>query len=420
MTQEQQQRQQLVTAEYIRGETGARAEQGKGECAIHGVVPAVVVEPSNGEQAAAVLALCSAEGWKVETIGGGTWLGHGAAPDAAFVLISTRRLAGLEDYQPEDLTATAGAGTTLDVLQAGLMERRQWVALDPPSLPGSTIGATVASASAGPLRARFGTPRDHVIGLDIATGDGRLLHFGGHVVKNVAGYDIVRPIIGSFGTLGLITRVSLRLRAIPDADETLAITVPRGDAPELAAAIAAAWPAVAIELLSPWLATEVIGESAARPEWTLLVRLQGHPAENVEGRTRINRLAPAVAVDTGVWARLGSLEAAAEQYVRLAAKITRMAETLNIANTLSDHILTGPSRVAVHACDGIVRLWGAPSAVHSAAPVTEAAQNIATIDGTVIYRNAAQRNAENGRRARIEAGVRAAFDPAGILAGYRL
>jgi glycolate oxidase FAD binding subunit len=344
-------------------------------------------------------------------------------------MISTSSLAGREDYQQEDLTATAGAGTKLTDLQAGLTERGQWVALDPPSLPGSTIGATVATASAGPLRARFGTPRDHVIGLDIVTADGRLLHFGGHVVKNVAGYDMVRPITGSFGTLGLITRVSLRLRATPAADETLAITVPREDAPALAAAIMQAWPVVAIELLSPWLATEVLGESAAHPEWTLLIRLQGHSAENAEGRLRITRLAPAepaapaapaATARQDVWEKLGSLEAAADRYVRLASKVTRIAETIHIANTLSDRILTGPSRVAVHAADGIVRLWGTQTASDPAEALAEASAAMATIDGTLIYRNGVRRTTTGDRRAGIEAGIRAAFDPAGILAGYRL
>src|SRR5690606_34511512 len=100
----------------------------------------------------------------------------------------------------------------------------------------ATIAATIALAAAGPLRASAGTPRDHVLGIEAVSGDGRLLRFGGRVVKNVAGYDAVRLLTGSRGTLGVITSVWLRVRARPVAERSFALSgelpaVPQGPPP---------------------------------------------------------------------------------------------------------------------------------------------------------------------------------------------
>jgi glycolate oxidase FAD binding subunit len=405
---------------------GAREFRSGVDATVHGRAPIAVVEPESAEAGAGVLTLCSSEGWYVEPVGGGTWTGWGRPPAEPFITLSTRRIAGLEAYEPEDLTVTAGAGTTFTELAAALAARGQWLALDPPMLGGATVGAMVATASAGPLRARFGTPRDHVLGLDIATGDGRLLHFGGKVVKNVAGYDIVRPVTGSFGALGVITRVSLRLRPRPATDETIALAVPEADAVSIAGAIDNAWPVAAIELISPWLAVDVVGAAGAHPEWTLLVRLHGHPAEVAEARHRIASLPgglEALQLPPGLdpWAALSRSEAAANPCYRLAAKVTRLAETIEIANRLSDHVLAGPPHIAVHAADGIVRVWG--TAADAAAPegVARAAQEMVSIDGTLRCLVSSLRLPEpDGRRAALDRGIRALFDPAGILTGARL
>ncbi len=384
--------------------------------------PDAVIEPESDADVAAVLALCSDEGWLVQPAGAGTWLTSEDATPAATprIRISTRRITGIEDYQPEDLTVTVAAGTTHADLQLALRANNQCLALDPPALTDATIGATIATASAGPLRARYGTPRDQVLGLDIATGDGRLLHFGGKVVKNVAGYDIVRPIVGSRGTLGIITRVSLRLRALHAAEATIAFAVHRDEAPAVAAALHDAWPVAALEILSPWLATEVLGATAAHPEWTILARIHGHPAEVAEARDRLNRTATGCTsseFDKVVWSRLCQMEAGATAYGRLAARPTRITDLMIIANTLADHTLAGPSRTAIHATAGILRLWGDPSTEPRKGfddALNQAAASLLTIDGTISW-NGKYPTPPDRRRIQIEQGIRAVFDPAGIL-----
>src|SRR5690606_26707295 len=177
-----------------------------GAWSVHGAAPQAVVSPPDADGVAAVLELCSAEGWTVEPAGAGTWLDHGRAPArSADIVLSTRRLRGRIDSEPADLVVGTDAGVPLERLQQRLASDGQELALDPPYAGDATIGATIATAAAGPLRAGYGTARDHVLGLEVVTGDGRRIHFGGRVVKNVAGYDGVRLLTGSRGTLGIIT-----------------------------------------------------------------------------------------------------------------------------------------------------------------------------------------------------------------------
>ena len=126
---------------------------------------------------------------------------------------------------PGDLTLTARAGTTLAEIERATAAERQLLALDPYGTARGTIGATIATASAGPLAHAFGTPRDLVLGLEFVTGDGAVIRAGGRVVKNVAGFDLTRLLTGAWGTLGVITEVSVRLRALPEMEESVALAV---------------------------------------------------------------------------------------------------------------------------------------------------------------------------------------------------
>jgi len=219
---------------------------------VHGREPQVVVTPSTAEQAAAVLRTCTENDWTVEPAGAGTWLDWGRPPDHVDVLLSAERLAGVTDYAPADLTISVAAGTPLAEVSETVSFDRQMLGFDPPARPGATIGATIATASAGPLRLSVGTPRDQVLGLEVVTGDGRIVRLGGRVVKNVAGYDLVRLLVGSRGTLGFITQAHIRLRPAPEHEIT-ALFVSSRVAPLLELAlgpVTRTWPA-AIELFGP-------------------------------------------------------------------------------------------------------------------------------------------------------------------------
>ncbi len=178
----------------------------------------VVAEPDSLEELAELMQLAGKSGWAVVPVGHGTWLDVGNPHRQVDLLVSTRRLSGVLEHEPDDLVATVLPGTSLKDLAARLGKAGQWWPLDP--LGDGTVGATIATGSAGPLASLYGTPRDLVLGLTVVRPDGRVVKAGGRVVKNVAGYDMVKLFTGSWGTLGIIAKAHLRLHALPQADRS--------------------------------------------------------------------------------------------------------------------------------------------------------------------------------------------------------
>lgn len=175
------------------------------------------IAPSSVEELAEELRAADDAGHTVRVRGAATKLAWAAAADPA-VEISTTGLDGRLEHNPGDLTAVLSAGVPLARAQEVFAQEDQMLALDPPGAE-ATIGGVVAAADSGPLRARYGGVRDLVIGVRVALADGTLAKSGGQVIKNVAGYDLAKLFAGSFGTLGAITEVSVRLH--PIAPETV-------------------------------------------------------------------------------------------------------------------------------------------------------------------------------------------------------
>lgn len=141
-------------------------------------------------------------------------------------LLDTRSLSGIVSYEPSELVVTVRAGTPLAELEAALAEQGQCLAFEPPHFATAqgdvaTVGGMVAAGWSGPARASVGAVRDFVLGIEIINGKAELLRFGGTVMKNVAGYDVSRLIAGSWGTLGLITEVSLKVLPVVPGEATL-------------------------------------------------------------------------------------------------------------------------------------------------------------------------------------------------------
>lgn len=182
-----------------------------------------LVAPESEEEVAAVLTRASLEGWKVRAGGNCSHPPWSESPD---LVLSTRGLGAMVGYEPADLTFTAQAGISWTTLQRTTREQGQWLPLDPPGVMAGTLGGVVATGLSGSLRHAYGAPRDHILGITLVSGDGRILRWGGRVVKNVAGFDITRLAIGSWGSLGVVTSVSARLFPLPKADLTVLVTGP--------------------------------------------------------------------------------------------------------------------------------------------------------------------------------------------------
>ena len=214
----------------------------------------------------------------LRVVSGGHWLDAGC-PCSADDRLELGHLTGIVSYEPGDLTLTARAATSLAEIERVTAGEGQWLTLDPHGSTEGTIGATIATASAGPLASAYGTPRDHVLGCEFVTGAGDVVRAGGRVVKNVAGFDLVRLVTGSWGTLGALTEMTVRLRAKPEVDRTVFVQVAGANQEAIARAAwhwtrATDYRPLAAELLSPSLARALGGDREA----PLLVRLGGNAA----------------------------------------------------------------------------------------------------------------------------------------------
>jgi glycolate oxidase FAD binding subunit len=181
---------------------------------------------------AAEVAAALREARAVRVVAGGTKLGWGRPIEAPE--LSVAELDSVVEHNEGDLTAILQAGVPIAAAQARFAQAGQMLALDPPD-DGATIGGVVATGDSGPLRHRYGAPRDLVLGVQVALPDGSLARAGSKVIKNVAGYDLAKLMTGAFGTLGVVTEVSLRLH--PKPRESLTVLV-RSDDPRALAATA--------------------------------------------------------------------------------------------------------------------------------------------------------------------------------------
>ncbi len=206
----------------IVGEPGILPDDQVTGYAVDGILPKAVVVPGNISEMQDVLRIASERNVSVIPAGSGSKLGLGNVVPEIGIVMSTKRLNKVIEYEPADLTVTVESGIRLSDLQKELAVHRQYLPLNPPYADRCTIGGIVATNSFGPLRLRHGTARNLVLGLHVMLANGTVVKSGGKVVKNVAGYDLNKLYIGSYGTLGIITEVSLKLCPLPSHESILA------------------------------------------------------------------------------------------------------------------------------------------------------------------------------------------------------
>ena len=178
-------------------------------------------KPRTAHELAAMLREAAATGKAVTPVGGGRAAGMGGLLERSDVELHTTLLDRVIEHSPADMVVTVEAGITLEALQSELAQHRQFLPLDPFNSPGHTVGGQLASGWTGPLRLRYGSPRDFLIGIRVALPDGRLASAGGRVVKNVSGYDMMKLHIGALGSLGVIVAASFKLFPTPLHDVTV-------------------------------------------------------------------------------------------------------------------------------------------------------------------------------------------------------
>lgn len=225
----------------------------------------VKVYPQTEEEISSILKFANDNGKTVFVEGNGTKNGFGGLTESADILLSLSNYKGIVEHVVGDMTLTVKAGTNFKELQEYLAQFNQKISLDPYCPESSTIGGIIAANDSGPKRLGYGSSRDVVIGLRIVYPDGKVIRSGGRVVKNVAGYDMNKLFIGSMGTLGVISEVTVKLRPLPKYESLNLVLFPQGNMDEIrkfaTKLLDSTMEPVTLELLSPTLSERLISQS---------------------------------------------------------------------------------------------------------------------------------------------------------------
>lgn len=303
--------------------------------AIDGRTPRWIVRPASVEHVAAVLAVAWDENLAVVPRGAGTTLHLGAPPTRADIVLDLTALDRVLEDNPDDLTVSVEAGITGGGLAERLAGRRQWLPVDPPGWRRRTLGGMTATAAAGPLRARYGTLRDLLLGVRFVQADGVVTWGGARVVKSVTGYDVPKLMVGSLGTLGVLCELTLRLQPMPDAEQTWLATFASVGAAQTFAARVVDSPLQPIRL-------ELFNEAALRvcqapsaPAGVAVAIGSAHPAVREQGE-RLAVLASSerarvAAVGNALWAHYDAAltPAVGEIVLRIGSLPSRLADTVS-------------------------------------------------------------------------------------------
>ena len=350
------------------------------------------------------------------------WIDAGR-PVAARKVLSLSAHSGVIEYVPGDLSITVRAGTTLREIESITREQGQWFPLDPHGVEDGTIGATLATGSFGPLAHGFGHARDLVLGVEFVTGDARVVRGGGRVVKNVAGFDLVRLITGSWGTIGVLTEATLRLYSLPAHPVTLALGVPAEAAAlaqRLKALLTAPVNSLAVELVD----AQVAGLIGLPCEPAILVELGGNLAAVTAQRDTVVALAGVSEVFPEVWRRLrvvDDIAAGPSSYaspepnivVRISSLPARVADVWAAATEALEPL--PDARLHASPGLGIVRcILPASSGFEGVHALSEACKT-STIVCERMPRELWPLISPTVVGDRISQGIKKAFDPQGIL-----
>jgi glycolate oxidase FAD binding subunit len=186
--------------------------------------PAAAVFPKSPEEIADLLKFAAAEKLAVVPCGSRTKLGIGMPPTRYDIALDLSRMNRVLAYEPRDLTLGVEPGMKFPTLAMALASEKQFLPLNPPFMSRATVGGILAADSPSPLRHLYGGPRDFVLGLEFVTGDGVIAKSGGRVVKNVSGYDLHKLLIGSLGTLAVITRANFKTFPMPPEQVVFVVT----------------------------------------------------------------------------------------------------------------------------------------------------------------------------------------------------
>lgn len=393
-----------------------RERAGTGADSVDGIVPGIVVTAASTSAIEQVIARARLENLAVLVTGAGTLLGVGNVPRRFDMRLDLSALSTMIDHAPDDLVVSAHAGVSLALLNERLAAAGQRVALAAPDPWRSTIGGIAAADFADGTSHAYGRPRDQVLGMTVIDGRGRCIRVGGRVVKNVAGYDLPRLFVGSFGTLGVIADLTLRTRPLPERSEALRVGFDDWDSLEQARAALSGCdlPLTRVDL--------EIARISDRWQRSLQLRLEGTDAEVTHQRKRVAALCSRGVVTAGSSPADASPAPTEPVILRMSGRATRsVALAAELIDAASEAGLTG--RVSGE-CAGACLRWRTGAAGR---PSIELVRRIARRHGYGVVIERApptdKRNLEvwgdEPAGLAIMKRLKAKFDPEGIFAPGR-
>jgi glycolate oxidase FAD binding subunit len=255
----------LITAELKSVLPEIQMKEGENDSHPLGNGGQVTLYPKSEEEIANILKYANHNGKKISVVGGGTKRGFGGLIESADILLSLANYKGIVEHIVGDMTLTVKAGTPFKELQEYLAQHNQKISLDTNWPEYATIGGIIAANESGPKRLGYGSARDVVIGLRMVYPDGTVIRSGGKVVKNVAGYDMNKLFIGSMGTLGVVSEVTLKLRPLPKYESLVLLSFPEGKLEKIRSFVInlldSMMEPICLELLSPSLSERLTGHN---------------------------------------------------------------------------------------------------------------------------------------------------------------
>jgi glycolate oxidase FAD binding subunit len=412
----------LVGAAHVTGEASALAR-----AALDGRAPRWVVRPGSIDEVARVMRLAWEEGLVVVPRGSGSTLELGHPVQRVDVALDLRRLDAVVEYNPDDLTVTTQAGISAGALAERLAARRQFLPVDPPGAARRTLGGIAATNASGPLRARYGTLRDLVLGVRFVQADGVPTWGGARVVKSVSGYDIPKLMVGALGTLGVLVELTLRLHPMPEHEATSLVTFP--DVDRAASFVDRVLDSVLQPSRLEFLNAAALARCGGGPRAAAAVAVSlatveaaVREQERVVGEFAARAGGAAQAAEPGFWDAYDRLLTADRQIaLRVAALVTCLAATVREV----ERAVAGPGAAAVTGCCALGALRvSLPATSPAAAATVERIRAVVSEGGGSVVVERAPRELRAtvdpwgplaAETLELMRGVKQAFDAKGIL-----
>jgi glycolate oxidase FAD binding subunit len=390
-----------------------------------------IIYPHTVEELKGVMTRAYRNSWGVLPCGRGSKLGWGSIGRNIDLFVSTERLNRVIEHAVGDLTVTVEAGVKFADLQEMLSKTGQFFPLEPAYPQDATLGGIIATADSGSLRHRYGGIRDMLLGISFVRSDGELAKAGGRVVKNVAGYDLMKLFTGSYGTLGILTEVTLRVYPLQEAARTVVLT---GEADAIASAtktlLASALTPTAVDLLSAQLVTQLgLGQGLG-----LILRFQSLTQSVSEQSSRLLEVGQKLGLqgtvyadvdEANLWQLLPEQIWAAPHQPAIICKIGVLPTTAVTTLTQLDTLTSSTGLGLIHAGSGLGLLRLDPEAV---TPQTireirgqcQAHSGFLTVlEAPISFKQQLDVWGYRGNALNIMRGIKQQFDPKNLLSPHR-